>query len=403
MTSTTAPSYSKSDHPRSTSDASRLSAREGRAQLSHDDMQRGWNRTAVHRKLEREARNQRATLDEILDPGYTIALPSTGFTGTIGHLQVRDGTVIDAEIPIEHTSNRPTSAGGVEIEPEEAAPDTGLLSPRSTDSEASVSSSQISNLDDVVATLLQDSEPGSPLSTDLKRSSSSSQISNLEDIVASLLEEGEPKSPRDGVANTGDITDVKGEKEPESADLQHGNDRLSSQAAGPDNNELRLIEEITADTSANEVPSTPLTATPLAAACVAPTSTHLAAAASLSPDERIRFINEFLQQNANRLDAFRTRETVENPTWQNRSELEFLTDAVLWIDALLWSFRTEIINEDITALRPRLDEASRYLDLAMRAQTGKREGKEREGTELSVPREFYDRIIEIQHSNSARN
>ncbi|OSS47258.1 hypothetical protein B5807_09985 [Epicoccum nigrum] len=39
----------------------------------------------------------------------------------------------------------------------------------------------------------------------------------------------------------------------------------------------------------------------------------------------------------------------------------------------------------------------------MGAQTGKRAGKEREGTEMLVPRELYDLIIEIQHSNSARN
>jgi hypothetical protein len=426
MTSFTVPSYSKSGRPRSTSDAFRLSTREGRAYASHGEMQRRLSRIDMHRGLEREARKRRATLEEILSPAYTVALPSSNLAGTTGNLQVPDGPVIDVETPVEtpietpaeHTSNRSTYAASVETESEESGSDIEPLSPRSNDSIVSMSSSQISNWDEVVASILEDGEPdsprsidstisspssqtlywretvasllgeselpGSPRSIDSRTSTSSSQISNWDEFVASLLEDSEPKTPRSYAATCEDVTD-EGENESESADLQHGQG-TSSRAA-----------------EVNEAPSTPLTATPLAAARVAPTSTHLAAVANLSPDELIHLINEFLQQNADRLDAFRTRETVENPVWQNRRELQFLTDAVLWLDALLSSFRTGIINEDVAVLHPRLDEASRDLDIAMRAQTGQRAGKEIEGTEMRVPRELYDRIIEIQHSNFARN
>jgi hypothetical protein len=437
----------------------------------------------MYRDLEREARSRRATLEEILNPAYTVALPSSNLAGTAGHSQVPDGPVIDVETPvetavetpvespvqspvqtpvqtpvptpvqtpIEHTSNRSAYAASEETESEEGGSDTEPLSPRSNDSIVSMSSSQISDWDEVIASILNDSDPDSPRSIDSTISSPSSQIIQWNETVASILEDSEPDSPRSidstasspsseklrwretvaallgeseppgfpGSIDSGSSTSSseiskwdglvasppedrepktpnphaatcedapdEGENESESADLQHGQG-TSSRAA-----------------EVNEAPSTPIMATTLAAAPVAPTSTHLAAVATLSPDELINLINEFLQQNADRLDAFRTRETVENPVWQTRRELQFLTDAVLWLDALLSPFRTGIVNEDLRVLHPRLDEASRDLDIAMRAHTGRRAGKEIEGTEMRVPRELYDRIIEIQRSNFARN
>lgn len=360
----------------------------------------------MHRDLEREARKQSATLEEIIDPAYTVALPSSYHIGTTEQPQVPDRTVNDVEIPveipvetpietpIEHTLNKPTSTGNTETESEQGDSDNELLSPKSTDSGMSMTSIQMLYWYETIAHMAGESGPpgsprsidsrtstsssqslywreiaylrgesessGSPRSIDSGTSTSSSQISDWDDIVASVLGEIEPVSPLSGAAAFGKVIDKEGGREEESTD-------------------------------------------PLEAASAAPTSTHLAAVATLSPDEKIHLINEFLQQNADRLDAFRTRESVENPVWQDRRELGFFTDAVLWLDALLSSFRKGIINEDVTVLRPRLDDASRDLELAMRAQTEKRGGKEKEGMEMPVPRELYDRIIEIQHSNAARN
>ncbi|OSS47255.1 hypothetical protein B5807_09986 [Epicoccum nigrum] len=324
------------------------------------------------KNLEGEARNQRTTIDEIMNPEYTVALPSSNFTGTIGDLQVLNGAVIDGGVPSEHTSNRSTYGDSTGTESEGDDSDIELLSPRPNESRVSLYSSQISDWDDMIATLLEDSEqdphiqPDSPRSDD-SRESYSSQMSNWEELVAFILVRSKPNSPRSDVASVEDITDLQGANEPESVDIQHDqdtdDDRLSPQAAGPDDNGLKPIVETTTDpalynSGVIEAPLTPVPTIPSAAARVAPISTHLAAAARPSPDEHIHLINEFLQQNPNRLDAFRTHEIVENPMWQNRSGLGFLTDAVLWIDVLLSSFRTGIINEDMTALQPRLDEAS---------------------------------------------
>jgi hypothetical protein len=85
MTPNTASSCSESDHPRRTNDAYRIITRQCDVQNTQD-MQRAWNRLEMLKNLEGEARNQRTTIDEIMNPEYTVALPSSNFTGTIGDL-----------------------------------------------------------------------------------------------------------------------------------------------------------------------------------------------------------------------------------------------------------------------------------------------------------------------------
>ena len=160
MTSATLPPYSKSDILRRASDAIRASRRESLVQASQGEMQRRLSRIEMHRDLEREARKRRATLEEILSPAYTVALPSEStdtrenVQASESNVQVPDGTETDVEVPSEHTSHRQAYA---ETEPEVADSNNEPFSPRSTDSTASSSSSQIINWDDALASPLEDS------------------------------------------------------------------------------------------------------------------------------------------------------------------------------------------------------------------------------------------------------
>ncbi|KAJ8107510.1 hypothetical protein OPT61_g8814 [Boeremia exigua] len=149
-----------------------------------------------------------------------------------------------------------------------------------------------------------------------------------------------------------------------------------------------------------------------------PTETHFAAASRLAPDECLLLINNFLQQNQARLDAFRAPrdlykesndiggghralDTLISPMWDNQRELDFLTDAVLWIDALLSPFQANILSEDFHVLRPQLQDAaarSQAIKSPFRASTDAPLTDE----EAAVFKELADHIADIQTSNSQR-
>ncbi|KAH6629255.1 hypothetical protein C7974DRAFT_453885 [Boeremia exigua] len=135
-----------------------------------------------------------------------------------------------------------------------------------------------------------------------------------------------------------------------------------------------------------------------------PTELHLAAASQLAPTECMRLLNEFLQQNADRLDVFRARlqpyrtrdtssddlkiiETIFSYAWDSQRELDFLTRAVLWIDALLSPFRADILFEDLYVLKSRLQDAVGELE-----SNGK----------AVVTERLFNRIANIQGSNLTR-
>ncbi|KAJ4992455.1 hypothetical protein SVAN01_02164 [Stagonosporopsis vannaccii] len=132
---------------------------------------------------------------------------------------------------------------------------------------------------------------------------------------------------------------------------------------------------------------------------------HLAAAARLAPDERLQLLNKFLNRNAVRLGTFyarmqpyqvkdaschhqRVMETSFSASWDDENELELLTDAVLWVDALLSAFRADILAEDISNLQPRLIETTES------ALSDK---------ERALIDRYHKQIIDVQTSNSYRN
>lgn len=105
-----------------------------------------------------------------------------------------------------------------------------------------------------------------------------------------------------------------------------------------------------------------------------PTANHLNAVARLPPSGRLNLINEFLDHNAARIDTFRTRqqtppvtflskskanETASCEMWNSPAEIDILTDAMLWLDALLSNFRTDILTDDTDNLKPLLEQATR--------------------------------------------
>lgn len=147
-----------------------------------------------------------------------------------------------------------------------------------------------------------------------------------------------------------------------------------------------------------------------------PTAIHYQAAAQLSPNERIVLINEFLQQNSARINDFRARrrvyptslgpgsggvETTFSPAWDDHMELIFLTDAVIWLDTLLAPFRTAILAEDSSSLKPRIEQAVRDFEateIPSRARTEEPLGI----ADRSIAQQFSECVAKIQTSNSTR-
>lgn len=136
----------------------------------------------------------------------------------------------------------------------------------------------------------------------------------------------------------------------------------------------------------------------------------------LSPNERIVQINKFLQQNSARINDFRARrrvyptslepdsgavETTFSPAWDNQVELSFLTDAVVWLDTLLASFRTAILAEDSSSLKPRIEQAVRDFEatgISSRARTE----EPLDVADRPIAQQFSECVAKIQTSNSTR-
>jgi hypothetical protein len=149
-----------------------------------------------------------------------------------------------------------------------------------------------------------------------------------------------------------------------------------------------------------------------------PTTTHYHAIKHIASAELIAPISEFLQQNSARTDDFLARRqvyqvettldtkhkpirTVFSPAWDNREELNFLTHAIVWLDELLATFRAAIVEEDLTNLKPYIEQTVREFEatgILSRACTEQSLSiKDRE-----IAQQFTDDIVKIQNSNSVR-
>ncbi|KZM21375.1 uncharacterized protein EKO05_0010668 [Ascochyta rabiei] len=154
---------------------------------------------------------------------------------------------------------------------------------------------------------------------------------------------------------------------------------------------------------------------PLDAPPKIPTTIHLKAVAQLIPRDCTKMIIDFLKQNSSRIDVFRTRRemysgntsggtrsivTNFSPAWDSRVELGFLTDAMLWLDALLLPFRDEILAEDNEYLKPRLEHAVRIWH-AIKDPSSKDPDLLNEEEEIQIEM-ISNCIAEIQSSNQRR-
>jgi hypothetical protein len=143
-----------------------------------------------------------------------------------------------------------------------------------------------------------------------------------------------------------------------------------------------------------------------------PTPLHLDTASQLSQSELVSHINDFLTQNASKLEVFATRkqrysttgkcdltsiETELSPAWDNVLEINAITTAVLWLDALLLPFQRTVYAEDETNLRPQLEQAARDLyaigDVSIEGRSAEK---------LRKVKALFDRIREVQASNRSR-
>lgn len=137
--------------------------------------------------------------------------------------------------------------------------------------------------------------------------------------------------------------------------------------------------------------------------------------------ELVAPINEFLRQNAARFDDFVARrqacipmtiasqrtnlgspiKTTFSHSWDNKAELDLLTQAILWLDNLLAPFRAAVTREDMTSLKPRIGQAVRQLE-----ETGVPAklitAEYLTIAEKEIVRHFTDSVVSIQGSNSMR-
>ncbi|XPS73152.1 hypothetical protein M3J09_005304 [Ascochyta lentis] len=144
--------------------------------------------------------------------------------------------------------------------------------------------------------------------------------------------------------------------------------------------------------------SSPSDSTPRYEQLQTPTAAHLEAVSKLTPNECITLINDFLEQNRSRFDVFRTSTKNFSPAWDSRIELDFLTDAVLWLDALLLPFREDIFAEDTNFLKPHLEQAAHEWH-AIRDPLSEEPVS---GVEKFRITQISNRIAEIQASNQSR-
>lgn len=149
-----------------------------------------------------------------------------------------------------------------------------------------------------------------------------------------------------------------------------------------------------------------------------PTEAHLAAAARLAPNELLQLLNDFLEYNNGRLKTFCTRrlhyqeekypnsnptaiEDIFNSVWDDQHELDLLTDAVLWIDALLSPFRAKIFAEDRNQLRPRIESIVRQSKATKIPSRSGLESKLHPEERINVDR-YAKQIADVQASNTHR-
>ncbi|KAF2995317.1 hypothetical protein E8E13_000188 [Curvularia kusanoi] len=338
------------------------------------DTQRAWNRIDTHRALAEEARSRNATLDEILNPAYVVALTSADLDDMLEIPQVMNDTVIEGQVA-EGDGMDQTTLDHPESDSEGSSFCIGLLSPRSVGSTASLAS----------------------------------EDSNFCFGLLSPLRPDQQDSP---IANTADDRDIS--KTQDENGLGNAVQDTSEQAAVTE----KLWHNRNERLSLAEAASRCLLEIPLAQTSEVPSKEHLAGVVYLNDDERIHLFNQFLEKNAERIAAFRARREkfeIDNPCtgkhqaieieysslWDHETELGLLTDAVLWLDALLSSFRTEIIEEDMAELKPRLEKLFTAIDQRMLPKLAGK-GKQKVHPETEFRNDLYECMTEVSNSNSRR-
>ncbi|KAJ4339776.1 hypothetical protein N0V87_002976 [Didymella glomerata] len=152
-----------------------------------------------------------------------------------------------------------------------------------------------------------------------------------------------------------------------------------------------------------------------------PTALHYRAIKQLNTAELVGLINEFLQQNAARFDAFLARrqayvpttfvpkrakpgspiKTTFSHTWDSQVELDLLTQAISWLDKLLAPFRTAILKEDQDSLKPRIEQAVREFE-ATGVPSRLRTGEQWSIADRVLAQHFTDSMTGIRSTNSVR-